>query len=634
MRYAPLSSTRPGRRLRRPATRVIAWASSGGLLLALGVGAARPANAEVQVNTYTTGDQFSPAVAAGADGTFVVVWRQESGSYFAEPRYDLLGRRFSPAGQPLGEPFVVSPYTSWTHSLPAIAADAEGNFVVVWRKGTGETDNPIWGRRFDAAGQPRGAPFRISTGGDYRIDPDVASDAAGNFVVAWGRRWPSSTDPAGVHARRFDATGLPLGEELVVATSTSVGAPKVAIDSAGGVLVTWKRGDVYRGIYDALLARGHGATGESGPEFVVSTATAVGEVSDVAAGPAGQFVVTWGEEGNVLARTVDLEGATGEPFAVNTRPGGLPSIGARAEGAFTIAWVGADGDHRGAFGQRFTAPGVRDGGEFRVNSYTTGYQGMPAIASQPDGRFLVAWTSGWPWIADDPGPVQDGHGMGVFGQVFRDALFADGFDSGGLGAWSSASTDGGDLAVQPRLDGEGHSFALRGFVDDTAPLYVQDDTPQDEGRYRAAFELDPSGFDPGEANGAYRVRIFLVLETNPTRRLVALVLKRQNGQYSLRARVRLEDHSHADTPFVPISDGAHDIELDWIRSTRPDSNDGSFSLWIDGALASRLTGLDNTSPGVEAVRLGALSIKQGASGTLLWDTFVSNAWSPIGPGVD
>lgn len=43
--------------------------------------------------------------------------------------------------------------------------------------------------------------------------------------------------------------------------------------------------------------------------------------------------------------------------------------------------------------QRFTAPGARRGAEFRVNTYTTGLQTRPSVASDAVGNFVVAWTS-------------------------------------------------------------------------------------------------------------------------------------------------------------------------------------------------------------------------------------------------
>ena len=47
------------------------------------------------------------------------------------------------------------------------------------------------------------------------------------------------------------------------------------------------------------------------------------------------------------------------------------------------------------------------------------------------------------------------------------------------------------------------------IVDDQSGLYVQDDSPTGETRYRARFYFDPAAFDPGEASGNLRTRVFL-----------------------------------------------------------------------------------------------------------------------------
>jgi hypothetical protein len=75
----------------------------------------------------------------------------------------------------------------------------------------------------------------------------------------------------------------------------------------------------------------------------------------------------------------------------------------------------------------------------------------------------------------------------------------------------------------------------------------------------------------------------------------------------------------------------HWIELDLKASSGPDANDGSFRLWVDGALVADLGALDNSLARVDFVRLGALSLKGGASGTLSWDEFESRRQAAIGP---
>jgi concanavalin A-like lectin/glucanase superfamily protein len=212
-----------------------------------------------------------------------------------------------------------------------------------------------------------------------------------------------------------------------------------------------------------------------------------------------------------------------------------------------------------------------------------------------------------------------------------DRIFGDGFESGTMAAWSTSAVDGGDLRVDSAGALASTSFGADALVDDVTSLFVQDNRPVDESRYRARFYVDPSRFDPGETNKSFRTRIFLALSEAPQRRLVAIVLRRMSGQYALMALVRTDDGTELTTPFATITPGSHAVEFDWRRSRAPGANDGSFQLWIDGTLKGSLTALDNDLDGVDLARLGALSLKSGASGTLYWDEFESRRRTYIGP---
>ena len=171
-----------------------------------------------------------------------------------------------------------------------------------------------------------------------------------------------------------------------------------------------------------------------------------------------------------------------------------PRVASDEQGNFVVTWWGdyQDGSSYGVFARRFQADGTQLGPEFRLNTYTTGQQWFPDLAVAPDGGFVAAWVDGY-----QSGSPQNE----VYARIVPDLIFADDMESGGLGAWSSASTDGGDLTVTPGAALAG-SFGLQGVVDDTAGLFVQDDSPDDEGRYRVRFSIDPNGFDPGEARAA------------------------------------------------------------------------------------------------------------------------------------
>jgi hypothetical protein len=211
-----------------------------------------------------------------------------------------------------------------------------------------------------------------------------------------------------------------------------------------------------------------------------------------------------------------------------------------------------------------------------------------------------------------------------------DRIFADEFATGDLSGWSSANTDLGDLTVTTGAALGGADFGLLATVDDQAGLFVQDDTPEAEDRYRARFYFDPSGFDPGEAGGRLRVRLFIGFADAPVQRLVTLVLRRREGQFAVMGRVRRNDGGTADTPFVPVTDEAHLIELDWRRSA-PGASDGGFDLRIDNVLVASLYGIENDLRALDFARMGALTVKPGASGTMRWARFDSRRVSLIGP---
>jgi hypothetical protein len=101
----------------------------------------------------------------------------------------------------------------------------------------------------------------------------------------------------------------------------------------------------------------------------------------------------------------------GPEFRANTFTTGsqsTPGLATNIAGDFTVAWESPqDGSGTGIFAQRFAA-GVPIGPEFRVNTFTTGNQFASAVASDITGNVMVVWTS----------ELQDGSGLGIFGQTF------------------------------------------------------------------------------------------------------------------------------------------------------------------------------------------------------------------------
>ena len=85
-------------------------------------------------------------------------------------------------------------------------------------------------------------------------------------------------------------------------------------------------------------------------------------------------------------------------FQVNTFTTGdqkNPKIASDTNGDFVVVWQSnnQDGDDYGIFAQRYNSLGAAQGGEFQVNTFTTGRQENPTVAMDSAGDFVIAWDS-------------------------------------------------------------------------------------------------------------------------------------------------------------------------------------------------------------------------------------------------
>jgi hypothetical protein len=382
-----------------------------------------PVGAEFQVNTYTTDAQRGPAVAADAAGAFVVAWRSygQDGSSFG-----VFGRRYDSAGVAQAGEFQVNTYTTNTQRFPAVAADPDGDFAVVWESNTQDgSGTGVFGRRYDSAGTAQGGEFQVNTFTiGNQTNPAVAADAAGAFVVVWTSLGQDGS-VSGVFGRRYDSAGAAQGGEFQVNTYTTndQSYPAVAADAAGNFVVVWMS-FLQDGSRFGVFGRRYDSAGAAqGGEFQVNTyTTSFQSYPVVAAAAAGDFVVAWqsyaqdGSEYGVFGRRYDSAGAAqGGEFQVNTFTTTLqhfPAVAAAAAGDFVVAWqsYAQDGSNYGAFGRRYDSAGAAQGGEFQVNTYTTNSQSLPAADAAAAGNFVVVWQS----------LTQDGSNYGVFGQRYAE----------------------------------------------------------------------------------------------------------------------------------------------------------------------------------------------------------------------
>ncbi|HSM12703.1 MAG TPA: hypothetical protein VLA66_01425, partial [Thermoanaerobaculia bacterium] len=125
----------------------------------------------------------------------------------------------------------------------------------------------------------------------------------------------------------------------------------------------------------------------------------------------GNFVVAWTSNGSggtdtdgmsIQARRYDALGnPLGGEFQVNTYTTGYqlrPALAVDGQGSFVVAWAsfgssGTDTDGYSIQAQRYDQNGAPVGGQFQVNTYTPYFQDESAIAADGSGGFVIARTS-------------------------------------------------------------------------------------------------------------------------------------------------------------------------------------------------------------------------------------------------
>jgi hypothetical protein len=385
------------------------------------VGPPLPIGPEIRVNGSDAGVQCNPQVAVFPDGGFVVVWTVAPGG--TDPSACLYGlantlhaRRFAADGSPASREIrLVRPFGP--QLAGSVAALADGSFLVAYEQANARGRRIVMAARFGPDGAAILPPFRVHAasslsrfGGRVAVEPE-----GGGFAVAWSAlAFDGPDDPYGhqdAYARRFDATGRPLGPEIRVAQGYSQAGGQDEMSSAV-----------------ALAADGSFwvATGDLGDDLTVSASRvdATGRVvrqlqasqrppqADAALSMAadGSLVLAWthgfcgftGPGGGPVASWAERLTADGtpldkDPIQLNRRGGCevQPQIAAFPGGSFVALWTdrtGRDGSGAGVFGRAFGPDGAPQTRDFRVNVTTDGDQELSAIAANANGDVVAVWT--------------------------------------------------------------------------------------------------------------------------------------------------------------------------------------------------------------------------------------------------
>ncbi|MBN1349288.1 T9SS type A sorting domain-containing protein [candidate division KSB1 bacterium] len=341
-----------------------------------------------------TEDQEFPALAMNKYGCAVAVWMdQRNGSK------RIFAQRSSRFGLPDGTNFQVHEYAgSSEQRKPDVAIDNRGHFVVVWEDNS-EGHFDVRARLFAANGAPLTDCFIVNNDGTLndRVEPAVAMDSLGNFVVCWEDHRHNRYD---IFAQRYDNCGNSQGSNLLVSDYFSWPRANAAIDMhiGGDFVIVWQ--DARNGGCDDIYAQRYTKNGIAlGDNFEVSDHP-YQELSTwfpaVAVQKNGEFLITWAYGALVFIRVYNADGTPKIALSPITQSAvdilsGKPDVCINNTGGYSVVWQANWSGNWDIYARNFEADGTPLGGASVLVNDIPGDQAKPCIAVDDRGIGIALW---------------------------------------------------------------------------------------------------------------------------------------------------------------------------------------------------------------------------------------------------
>lgn len=214
-------------------------------------------------------------------------------------------------------------------------------------------------------------------------------------------------------------------------------------------------------------------------------------------------------------------------------------------------------------------------------------------------------------------------------------IFADGFESGNLTAWSSSK--GADLQIEAvcklclTTKGPLHGdTSLKVRVPNKKPHYLQDNDPNFETRYSARFLIKLG--KTLKMNNLNKFKLFM--GKNGKQTPFFLQVRKKGTKFQIRAAARVDSGKTLKTKWTAMPKKAITVEVDWKAAESTIKHNGYVKLYINGKLKKKKGGLNNDKQKVDLVRLGVTARIKSAfniSGSFKLDHFESDDTFYIGP---
>jgi hypothetical protein len=277
----------------------------------------------------------------------------------------------------------------------AYAVNGAGTRVAVWT----EVDVAAGGTRRVQVSARAGTtgwtqPVAISSTTADASEPAIAVDANGLAMIVWRQ----GAAPGVLRARSYNTGSGQLGNELEVDPgqfTSDTRNPHVVALAAGSFLATWEQAGL-GGAYDMRANTGSATAWQNVPATLELGAGTVDQSLVVANTSATAYAI-WRQNGAIhFARYTAASGIWSVARQVNSGQTGTsqqPSVVVDGNGNAIFVWLQtpASGGFDDLFYATFTASNSAVSGAFQLDTETTGAAASPSLAVAASGAAVVAW---------------------------------------------------------------------------------------------------------------------------------------------------------------------------------------------------------------------------------------------------
>lgn len=147
-----------------------------------------PVGSDFRVNTHTFEAQVVPSITSLTNGGFVVTWFDLGHQVVTRDYHSIIGQIFDAAGKKVGKEFAVHKQVDAAQYDHVVTALSDGSFVVAWVDGALQSPDfsvgSLRAQVFSADGKKQGGVLEVSKD-NLNSDPAIAAGADGSFVISW-----------------------------------------------------------------------------------------------------------------------------------------------------------------------------------------------------------------------------------------------------------------------------------------------------------------------------------------------------------------------------------------------------------------------------------------------------------------